>query len=244
MKEFISCNKCDNGFIYHKDGNYVTKCSCLKNYQKKEKLKLKLDLANIPESIIDYSIKNYIGKDKNDNISKLKKFIKEFKEKFFDKILYFYGNQGTQKTTIAYWMGRELLKNDINVKYILMNDLIKELQKESFEENVSIDKYLNSDLLIIDRSFVKDQVTIYNSKYQLPFLDNFLRKRLEQLCLSTIIISNKHIDFISKNGFNEDIEDLIRRKTVVYNSVFLFEDSYLLKDDFDVANLWSDDIEN
>lgn len=119
-----------------------------------------------------------------------------------------------------------------------MNDLVKQLQDANFNEEVDIDQYYNCDCLIIDRAFCKDQVTIYKSGYQLPFLDNFLRKRIDVLQKSTIVISNEHYDNIAKNGFNEDIEDLIRRKVQPYQSVFHFIDSYTLKDDFDTIDLW------
>ena len=42
-------------------------------------------------------------------------------------------------------------------------------------------KYLECDFLIIDDSFDKKKATIFKSGYQIPFLDEFLRTRLEIL---------------------------------------------------------------
>jgi len=165
--------------------------------------------------------------------------IKNYKTKFYNQHIYMYGNKGTQKTTLAWWVARELLKQRVSIKYVLMNDLIKELQDETFKEEILIQPYYDVDCLIIDRCFSKEQITLYKSGYQIPFLDNFLRKRIDQLHKSIIFISNINIYQIADNGFTKDIEDLIIRKIKVFDSDLLFEDHYSLKDDFNSINLWS-----
>jgi len=244
LPKFRPCVKCDNGYIYSTNSfnePVVTICSCLQKYQYQINLLQKLEKANIFPSqfLLKYDIDNdYIGPDKQGNIPKLKKFIREFKDTFYDKTLYIYGKVGTQKTTVANWIAKELIEKGVSVYFTFLNDLIKELQENTFSELDLEDKYYDCDCLIIDRAFGRDKVTIYKSGYQIPFLDNFLRRRIDQLNKATIIISNDAIENISKNGFNEDIQSLIERKTKPIKSVFLFEDYYGIKDDFGTLKLW------
>jgi len=239
-EEFAPCGECADGYIYETEET-VKKCNCLLNYQKRQRLRLSLHKANIPhDTIIDYNIRHYIKGQSYDNVKKLKFYVDNFIESFSDKQLYMWGKPGTQKTTLSFWIGKELIKRGCSVYYILMNDLVKDLQREGFEETTDLSKYYNVDCLIIDRAFVGDQVTLYKSGYQIPFLDNFLRKRIDQLQKAIIFISNADVDSISINGFGEDIQDLIIRKTKPYGSVFEFKDHYTLKDDFNTINLWGD----
>jgi DNA replication protein DnaC len=240
-EEFTPCGKCENGYIYTGTNFPVaTKCECLREYQNRQKLRLSLHKSNIPQdAIIDYTIRHYIKGQSFGNVKKLKFYTEHFGERFKDKQLYLWGEKGTQKTTLSFWMGKELIKKGYSVYYILMNDLVKDLQREGFEEN-EIDKYYDVDCLIIDRAFVADQVTLYKSGYQIPFLDNFLRKRIDQLQKATIFISNTHVNKIGANGFGEDIQDLITRKTNPFGLILEFKDHYTLKDDFDKINLWEE----
>jgi len=238
---FIPCDKCNSGYIYDEKTDSAVKCECLKEFQRKRKLEITLNKASIPYDYIkDYHMRKYIGRKSIDNLQKLKQYVDKFEEKFFDKHIYFYGAMGTQKTTVAYWVGRELIKKGLSVKYVLMDQLIKDLQKQGWEDEVDISQYSSVDCLIIDRAFMADQVTLYKSGYQIPFLDNFLRQRMDQEQKSTIFISNNEIDNIASNGFGKDIEDLVRRKIKPFNSLFYFLDHYTQKDDFDTIDLWED----
>lgn len=116
LPKYRPCSKCDNGYTHkvNEQGNeYVTKCDCLQKYQNRILLVVGLQKANIPcnDTILMYDIdKDYIGKDVNNIREKLKKYLNEFEEVFNDKILYFWGKKGTQKTTVSYWIGKELIK--------------------------------------------------------------------------------------------------------------------------------------
>jgi len=167
------------------------------------------------------------------------KYVRDYKTIFSNKQLYLYGSKGTQKTTLSWYIGRELLKQGVSVKYILMNDLIKTLQENTFKEDIDVDQFYDCSLLIIDRSFSKDQITLYKSGYQIPFLDNFLRKRIDQLQKSTIFVSNVPITSIADNGFTSDIQDLMYRKISIFKLDLLFNDHYSLKDEFSDIDLWS-----
>ena len=207
-----------------------------KEFLKKNRLVAYLKEADIPESILDYDVKTYIGPDKEENIKALQSYIEEYKN-YKGHCIFFVGKPGTQKTTVSWWVARELISQSFIVKYILMNDLIKMLQAESFDDTIDyVDDYFQCDLLIIDRVFQKDQVTLYKSGYQIAFLDNFLRKRVDQMGKGILFISNTPLDEIAGQGFNADIEDFVRRKTV--NTVFEFKDRYTLKDDFPIGNIF------
>lgn len=237
---FISCGKCNNGYIYSYEDGYekVTKCDCLLKYQIHVYLQTYLKKSNIPLSILKYSIDTYIGPDKENNIPKLKNIVENFKNVYEDKLIYFYGTTGTQKTTLAWWLGRELLKKKVSVYYCFMNELIEDLTEDRFSDESKLSKY-NVDCLIIDRAFDKDQMTVYKSGYQLPFLDNFLRKRVEVEERCTILISNVQIDTIADHKMNTDIEDFVRRKVIPYkDTYFHFKDHYSLKEDFDKLEMW------
>lgn len=239
--KFIPCGKCDNGYIYSrttKDGDaVVTRCDCYTTHLQKERTRQQLNVAGISESIIDYDIADYIGEDVLGNLRKINLILKKFEKVFRYEQLYFVGPNGTQKTTIAQYIGRELISRGFSVKYVLMNEMIKTLTREGFEDEVQseIEKYYEVDCLIVDEAFDKEKILWYKSGYQLSFLDSLLRKRIDQLNKGTIFISNKKIETISDN-FNQSIYDLIKRNTL--NTVLFFNDHYSLKDDFDPKDLW------
>src|SRR5208337_1397575 len=90
------------------DDEYTTLCTCFKDYQAKLIISIELDKANIPQSIMDFDIQSYRGKKSLEQVVKIRKYAKEFKEKFSHVNLYMYGPNSTQKTTLAFYVGREL----------------------------------------------------------------------------------------------------------------------------------------
>jgi len=207
-------------------------------YKHLVKMEYLLTRASIPISMLDYDLnRDYIGKS---SIDKINYYVENFEDTFSDKCLYLYGDRGTQKTTVAYWIGIELLRKDISTKYITMKELIDTLVNEQFSEEAQeeIVSLKNTQTLILDRAFDKEQVTIYKSGYQLSFLDSFLRNRLENDMKATIIISNNEYTEIANQGFNPDIEDLIKRSVKPFKLVLEFKDHYTLKDDFEIEDLW------
>lgn len=241
--KYEPCDKCKDGYIYvraAKNGGHdehVVRCQCLTDFIKKRTLEIRLGSSGLSSTIINYDLSNYIGEKSKDELRKIELFILEFGARFHNKYLYLYGPNGTQKTTLAQYVGRELLEQGFTVKYILMNDMIKNLTKEGFEENIDteINSYQAVDCLIIDESFDKEKILWYKSGYQMNFLDTLLRKRIDQLNKSIIFISNKNVASINDN-FNTSIYDLIKRNTK--QTVLEFYDHYSLKDDFDPKDLW------
>ena len=207
---FVSCRKCDNGYLTKKDS--IKECECLKTFKANISIKGLLRKSGIEESF-SYSLSSYIGDDKEQNIKKIKSFIKDFDTKFKGVSLYFWSKKNsTQKTTLSKVIAKELLKKGFKVQFVIMNDLMKDLMSEQFEEDLDekIRKYYDCDLLIIDDSFDPKKVTLYKSKYQLSFLDSFLRKRMEQLKKSILFTSNISLEEIEKS-FEISIAKLVER---------------------------------
>lgn len=240
MTKFIPCGSCQNGYIFKKKGDdeYAVKCKCLFEFQETIKLQQRMEESGIPSEAIDYSIGDYIGKKSVNNAEKLKKYPAFFSEKFKSIHLYIHGPNGTQKTTLARWIGREVLAQGYTVRYDLMNNIIKLLTKEGFEDNIEqeIEKLQKVDLLILDESFDKEKIRWYKSDFQMSFLDTFLRTRLEYEKKATIFISNKSLESI-KESFNNSLYDLVRRNT--RGGVLLFEDHYTSDTVFSRAELKS-----
>lgn len=241
-KPFVPCGKCNNGYLYTRpknDKQFVVRCDCLTSYLYEQRMQYKLIQSGIPPSIWNYQIESYIGSESLSSIQKIQKFVSRFFDKFASVHLYMTGPNGTQKTTIAHYLGRELLKRGCTVRYVLMNEMIKNLTKEGFEEYVDahIEQYHTVDCLIIDEAFDKDKILWYKSNYQMNFLDSILRKRIDQLQKSIVFVSNKSIESI-KDNFNYSIYDLVKRNTL--QTVLPFVDHYTKKDDFDPEDLWKD----
>jgi DNA replication protein DnaC len=131
LTKYIPCRKCVQGFIYQTDCNgfqTVRKCSCLIEYQEYLLSKMYLKKANIPESILEYNPGTAIGDNTKKIIDKLNKYINKFNKIYYKEMIYFYGPTGTQKTTIGFWVGSELLRKiTTSVYYCFMDTLIKDL---------------------------------------------------------------------------------------------------------------------
>lgn len=238
MNMFIPCGSCIKGYLY--SGDSVTKCQCLKDFQYNEKIKLGLVKSNIFD-VIPPDLQNYKGKDLTGNLLKLHKYILGLTNKFSkDSHLYFVGPNGSQKTYTAKAILREAVAAKLNCKFILMNDLIKKLT-DIYEEGYanSIDEYYMCDLLVIDDSFDPKKVTLFKSGYQIPYLDEFLRKRIEQYRGNTIFTSNISIDSIDENKFSADIKNLLERSIKDKGGELYFADIYTTIEDKDIINMWN-----
>jgi DNA replication protein DnaC len=190
--------------------------------------------------MLDYSVDSYVGETSAAEVEKLKKYVKEFKTRYRGVNLYMYGPNSTQKTTLAKWLGVELLRRDgASVHYVLMDQLVKELTQEGFDEDVdpNLKIYRTVDVLIIDEAFDKAKVQWFKSGYQMSYLDRFLRQRMEQdENLSTILISNNDVESIRDN-FNNSLYELIDRNTA--GSKLQFQDHYAQANNFNPEDLWT-----
>lgn len=200
-----------------------------------EKLKFNRKLQNAGlNDVSPYGFDTYIGEDKNNNISKLKKYCDEFESKFCHINLYLWSTvNGTQKSTCAKDIIVRLLKKGVNCQFVLMDDLIHTLlasERDETEKEKAV-KLQNADFLVIDECFTKGQVTLFASGYQKAFLNTFLKNRLEVKKLATCFTSNVPLDKIG-DVWGESLQSLVNRNTpspmffndTLDNSVFRNDD--------------------
>ncbi len=239
MKDFIPCRKCVDkytvpGYILKEKDSfaYVEECNCHKDWRQLQEVQYDAVNANIwsDDISLNYSpLKDYIGDESKKEVSNLMKYVENFENsKFNSAILYMWGTNGTQKTTIAQWVGLSILKKHHTVRYMNMHQLVilvSDFYKK--EENAEELEFLKSvDLLILDESFDKQKVSLYKSGFQLPYIEDFLKTRIEGNDKSIIFISNISVADISKNGFSDSISSLIYRNTVPKNTVLHFKDVF------------------
>lgn len=209
-----------------------------KELKNKKHTEILLKRSGIPYHAIDLTLDDYIGKD-TEKIDKMKRYLRDFKDKYRHIHLYFWSlENSTQKTTMASILGKELLTAGFSVQFILMGRLIKMLSEERFETEHSevLNPVRDADFLIIDDSFDRKKATIYKSGYQIPFLDEFLRTRLEIEKKATCFTSNIPIDSIDTEVFGTSIKRLLERSVL---DPFHFKSSYELRNDFKPDDLWS-----
>jgi DNA replication protein DnaC len=253
MTEFVPCRNCKGkagpkkGFFYvnvpygDSTAKGIVECDCHKAYVQHEMLQIRAMEADIWPAALDYNIDaEYKGTKSKANVERLRKYVFEF-DKFKSAMVYIYGPNGTQKTTLAHWIGANVLRRGYTVKYMLMQNLLVALASgfEEEEKIARVNKLKEVDLLIIDESFSKDKVTIYDSGYQLPYLDRFLRERFEMKKKGIVFISNKNSKEIESQKFSRSIQDFVIRNTVPHKTDLEFVDNYMLEaSNFSVKGLF------
>jgi len=241
MENYVPCRFCKNlpgpkqGFIYtsikqtSKQITAIKECDCHKAYRERKLYSIRAKKSDIWDNPPDLR-NTYLGSKSIEDKERFEKYVDEFSS-FKNNIVYLYGPNGTQKTSAAMWAGLELIKKGYKVQYTLMYKLIS-LLTSSFEKKeeaeVILQTYRSADLLIVDESFTKDKVLLYKSGYQLPFLDSFIRERIDVYKKGTLFVSNKHISEIKNEGFGQSIQDLIARNA--RNSSLEFLDNYVASD--------------
>lgn len=247
MDKYIPCRRCLNsgilGHVINEKTGKVEPCSCYLDWKNKELLRIEMKKSSIGLGYENLTFESYLGNMSKDNLPKLQTFINKFNELGYRKSLYFYGASGTQKTTIASIIGKELLKQNKTVFYVeTMRKMIRNLgtfQSELTSEIIQFNnKLYDSDLLIIDECFA-NKADYSVTDYSLDILREFLKKRLEVEQKSIIFISNFPVDMICKKGYTNAMENLIVRNT--RKKVFEFKDVYEAhREDFDIEEeLWS-----
>lgn len=209
-----------------------------KEYKKSQKALHALCKSSLPPHSFDLTLDDYIGNDR-EKIDKLKLYVDKFEDKFNSVHLYFWSNEnGTQKTTVASIVGKMLIMKGYTVQFVLMSYLMKTLSDEKFNEESAeiLNSFRDCDFLIIDDSFDKKKATIYKSGFQIPFLDEFLRTRLEVQRKATCFSSNFSISEIDEDSFGVSLKTLMKRNI---HDPFFFASSYELRNDFNLDELWS-----
>ena len=250
------CEKCDsNGFIVGESS--AVKCDCRQRYElelKASDLLSKSGLLNessIYEDFkkqINYSFDDYKGKDENENIKKMRKFVAEFdnpNKPFKHLHCYVYGGQGTQKSyTVKGMLVRLACDKGKNVYYIFTKDLINLIIDSERDEDTrkKLDYIQNVDCLVLDE-FDEKRVASWKSGYKENVLITWLKDRLEVKNLSTWIISNYSIEEQKESSFGELYYDLLKRETCY--GQFHFTDRYfdnLSKEEIEqkMKDIWDD----
>lgn len=244
---FHSCGVCNkDGFIITKD--YSKKCSCRIEYENNLNIIKGLLSSNVitynssKESLdflLNLSFNDYKGNDYAGNLIKIKKFCTNFKNKYNNLNLFFSGDPGTQKTTLAKIMIKELIKQKVSCYYIIANDLIDIIIESGrdIEKKNLIESILNYDFLVIDE-FDEHKIVTFSSGWQRKNLFPFLKKRLESIRKSTLFISNQKIDNLGAY-FEGAIQDLILRE--VPDQTMIFKDNYIKnRGNINLSQIWDD----
>jgi DNA replication protein DnaC len=239
MKEYTQCRKCNKytipknkpplpkGFYYQEiskqNCTYIIakECECHKRWYSEKELYLKFKKSGFQLNLFNYNISTYLGERSKPNIERLQKYLSKINDKEVQSsFLYFYGKPGTQKTSVATYIGKQIILKDIPCKYLQMNDLILNLHKANSDENIKeeIDELEKTNILIIDEAFP-------NRSQWGGYFENFIKTRIVD-GKGIIFISNTPIDMISQYSYGDNVQDLIKRELIRRDSLFIFEDHW------------------
>lgn len=244
---FSSCGECDT-FGFRVSEGIAVKCPCKVEYEKRILVIKGLLYANVITSdsskewistIEKLSFESYKGPDNAKNLDKIKKFVKNFRSRYNSLNMFFTGIPGTQKTTMAKVIIKELVKEKLNCYYILANDLIQMIIDSSRDEEKKdrLKEIMIMDFLVIDE-FDEEKIITYASGWQRKNLFPWIKYRLETIKKSTLFISNNDISNIGKY-FEEAIQDLIERE--VPDKTMIFDDKYYkYSERIDLTSIWDD----
>lgn len=213
-----------------------------KQQRLRRELAARLRTANLPESIIKYDIdKDYLGEKSIAEVSKIKKVLEwctsknprqvKYKQLARKSMYYVFGPNGTQKTHVTWWLAKELVRKGESVYYTTMQAILQDLTNlESNRDTDSeiyrrIEKYKSVQFLFIDESFDKSKVTMYKSKFQIPFLDDLIRSRVHSGKAIIFISNNKYDDI--ESFADQSIADFVYRNVSLTGTNFVFEDVYI-----------------
>ena len=247
MIEFKACRKCHHTKGPVPEGYYMSEsvsprtgvkvpvmieCEHHRVWRIKKAAEKKFLDGGFNKDFFDYDIANYKGNESISNVSRLIKYVhlfddKDVKSEVVKSVLYLYGPNGTQKTTLGNWIGSELLQRGVSCQYALMKKIIDELweSQRNEESKAYIDKLLKCDVLIIDEAFSKDKIHLWQSGNQIGYIDEFLRERLNNR-KGIIFISNNAPDEIESQGFSHSIYDLVNRELLKTDGAMNMVDKY------------------
>ena len=257
LREFnlYKCNKCDsNGFIVGESS--AVKCKCRKQYE------YELSASNILlqsglltenstyedfKKLINYSFDDYKGKDENENIKRIKKYVDEFERSdkpFKNMHFYIWGEQGTQKSYTLKGMLAKLACKGKSVYYTFLKNLISLIIESDRDENAKskLNYIMNVDVLVIDE-FEEKRANLWASGYKENTLITWLKERLEVVRKSTWFISNDSMEEQKESKFGELFGDMLDRETKFGR--FEFKDKYsdyITKEEIEqkMKNIWDD----
>lgn len=252
---FVPCRKCHNqptpGYIEKEVNGYrfLEKCDCRKRHDQRIWKEIRIKRIGLRPSVGDYDPRSsYKGEKSKTSMEKLVKYVEHPTIRERLPFLYLYGPYGTQKTTLAQWAALTLGATS-NVKYTLMRTLVKALTDDAYTSSTEdptdvsqrkeyLQQCVSADYLFIDESFDLDKMTIYKSNYQLPFIDEFLRDRMDLRERPTIFISNVPIAGIDSKF--SALKDLLSRTIERKGGALQFLDNYAQIDtDFNIEDIFA-----
>ena len=249
MIEFKACRKCHHTKGPVPEGYYMEErlnprtsikvpvmieCEHHRIWRIKKSAEKKFIDNGFNKDFYDYDIANYKGNESISNVNRLIKYVHLFdnkdeniKRQAIKSVIYLYGPNGTQKTTLANWIGSELLQKGVSCCYALMKKIIDELWESQRDEEAKayIDKLLKCDVLIIDEAFSKDKIHLWQSGNQIGYIDEFLREKLNN-GKGIIFISNNSPSEIESQGFSHSIHDLVNRELLKTDGTMKMTDKY------------------
>lgn len=204
-----NCAYCDGTGKVKLDG---TVYDCIKCFDDRQKLE-KFQKANIPQNFFDFhpeDIKDGMTVKIDLLNGKSKEFsYKDFYNEYLNQIkkfyeigngLYLYGPNASGKSTLAYLIGKNILKTtSYSVKCYNHLSLLKDFQRTWGRDNQAVAKtkfiqaFKETDFLIIDDFLFQE----HNSDWAREFTSEMLRLRVDNN-LPTIFTSNYNIDEIAK----------------------------------------------
>jgi len=212
--------------VKHNAQLYVKECDCHKQWAERQEHARRFEEANVWDTEYTPS-EDYRGTKSLDDLRALEKYVKDY-ERYKENVVYVYGPNGTQKTTLAMWAARQLMLRGYSVFYTLMSTLsvslspdftVKDGRREAF-----VRKAVEADLLIVDEAFDRKTTTIYKSGYQIPFLTQFFKERVEVNKQGVLFISNVRTEDISTD-FGPGLRSFAGRTTA--SSTLCFEDVFI-----------------
>ena len=237
--KFIPCEKCRNnseglppGYYWASpDKKLAAECECHYKWEIQSQGEKLFKHYGFNEKYWNYNPRSYVGAKSLADKNRLMNYILQFEEnpEVRKLLVYMYGPNGTQKTSLANFVGKSLILKGFVVRYILMNNLIKDLQDMEFNEDIKakVEKLNEADLLIIDEAMDKSKLTLYKSGYQQSFIDTFVRDRIQAKNKGILFISNVHPDKIAEQGLSVSIQDFIQRECKINHTLLTFEDNYV-----------------
>ena len=218
----------EQGYFYDEVNGYqvIKECSCHKTWRREQELAVKLTQSNIQP---DYTFDNYVGTQSLRDLNALK-MVADNPDRFLYKtMIYLYGSNGCQKTSMIQALGKELIVKDYTVMYMTFKDLVPVIKvgTDTFEDPAKEEKdYLlkkcaECDFLIVDEAFDKEKYKVSASGYEIPYIDNFFRTRFEISKKSIIFVSNKKPEQIESEGFGKSLQSFVTRNTRKSTLIFL-----------------------
>jgi hypothetical protein len=237
------------GFYYVDNGAYVAvqECDCHKEWIKQSKLLIQANKNNIwiDENSLKYNlVSSYIGTKSYKEIIKILNFLQEYDTDILlhNICMYIYGIDQTQKTTVAQAVGLHFFRKGYSALYTPMKEFSSMVCKPfpRDEEAEKISEYMKraqATLLIIDDAFDKNASPVYDSGTQSPYIEAFLRERIDNKGKGVLFVSRVKPEEIKKNGYSDSLQSFVVNHTSKKKTTLKFED---VIDDVEIHNIFKD----